>query len=174
MSLRSHTPSFKESAVLELAIELYGLRVHATPLPSERDQNFLLHTEAGERFVFKIANAQEERSQLEAQQHVLAHLAQHTALCPRVVMTRSGKALSAIQPPSGATHLVRLVTYLAGTPLGRLVTEDEIARLAVRLCGTAPARAFRSCWRWNSSRCKPSRRAEGAGSRGARCRPRRG
>jgi 4-aminobutyrate aminotransferase-like enzyme/Ser/Thr protein kinase RdoA (MazF antagonist) len=120
MSLLSHTPGFSESAVLELAHTLYGLRATASPLPSERDQNFLLQTDAGGKFVLKIANAKEERAMLEAQQQALAHLAQHTALCPRVVPTRSGAAISTIQAPNGAQHLVRLVTYLEGTSLGRV------------------------------------------------------
>ncbi len=120
MSLLSHAPQFRLAEIIQLAHDLYGLRASATPLPSERDQNFLLQTSAGEQFVLKLANAQEERGLLEAQQHVLEHLAQHTALCPRVVPNLSGATITHAQSHKGATHLVRLVTYLAGTPLGQV------------------------------------------------------
>jgi 4-aminobutyrate aminotransferase-like enzyme/Ser/Thr protein kinase RdoA (MazF antagonist) len=103
-----------------LAQEIYGLQASATPLPSERDQNFLLQTPSGERFVLKIANALEERAMLEAQQQAMTHLAQHASLCPRIVPTRSGEAMAEIQSASGASHLVRLVTYLPGVPFGSL------------------------------------------------------
>ena len=103
-----------------MAQEIYDLQVTASPLPSERDQNFLLQTQSGERFVLKIANALEERPMLEAQQQAMMHLAQHTSLCPRVVPTHSGEVMAEVQAPSGASHLVRLVTYLPGVPFGSL------------------------------------------------------
>ncbi len=99
--------------------ELYGLAVSATALPSERDQNFLLQqTDTGERFVLKIANATEERPLLEAQNQAMRHVARHLQLCPRVVPTVAGKEIDAVSSPNGAQHLVRLVTYLPGIPLG--------------------------------------------------------
>lgn len=120
MSLLSSAPQFSLDEVLQLAYELYGLRANAAPLPRERDQNFLLQTNVGEKFVLKIANAKEERSMLEAQQRVLEHLAQHTSLCPRVVASVNGATITEVQSRTGATHLARLVTYLEGTPLGRV------------------------------------------------------
>src|SRR5262249_44432362 len=103
-----------------LAQDLYGLRATATSLPSERDQNFLLETESGERFVLKIANAKEARDMLEAQTEAMTHLARHTSLCPRLVPTPAGEAMTRIQSPAGAHHWVRLVTYLPGIPFGSI------------------------------------------------------
>lgn len=102
---------------MSLAEELYDIRAMATTLPSERDQNFLLTTRAGERFVLKIANALEERAMLEAQQLAMTHLAQHRSVCPRVIPTRSDEFLTEIQSPTGAKHLLRLLTYLPGVPI---------------------------------------------------------
>ena len=64
MSLLAHSPRFTPAQAVALARERYGLHAEAMPLPSERDQNFLLRTESGERYVFKIANALEERALL--------------------------------------------------------------------------------------------------------------
>ena len=120
MSHLTHVPRFSHDTIIKLAHELYGLRASATPLPSERDQNFLLRANTGEKFVLKIANAQEERGLLEAQQRVLEHLAQYTALCPRVIPSTHGATMAEVHAPNGAKHLVRLVTYLEGVPLGSI------------------------------------------------------
>ncbi len=136
MSLLHHRPQFNLAEVSQLVHSLYGLRATAASLPSERDQNFLLHTAAGEKFVLKIANAKEERSMLEAQQGVLEHLAQHTALCPRVAANLRGEPMTEVQSAHGATHLVRMVTYLDGIPLGNVKRHSpELMRDLGRACG---------------------------------------
>jgi Ser/Thr protein kinase RdoA (MazF antagonist) len=89
-------------------------------LPSERDQNFLLETRSGERFVLKIANALEDPAFLEAQHQVLGRLAGEGGFCPRVLASRSGAPLVTVTSSLGAHHLVRLVTYLPGTPLAHV------------------------------------------------------
>src|ERR1700687_4915617 len=100
MLLLEHTPSCSFEAATALAEKLYGLSASATPLPGERDQNFLLATVNGEKFVLKIANALESRALLEAQHQALAHLALHVSFCPRVVPTISGNTFSEIESPS--------------------------------------------------------------------------
>ena len=116
MLLLEHTPSFSVDAATTLAEKLYDIRAIASPLPSERDQNFLLETDKGEKFVLKIANALEDRAMLEAQHAALAHIARHISFCPRVVPAISGDTISQIASPSG-NNFVWLVTYLPGTPL---------------------------------------------------------
>jgi len=107
-----------------LAKHLYGLNAGATLLTSERDQNFLLRTDAGEKFVLKIANALEDRGLLEAQNAVMAHLGRDLSFCPQPVPTVAGELISHIEDTSGsvpstnARHFVRLITYLPGVPLG--------------------------------------------------------
>ena len=77
-------PRFDVAGAARLARELYGLDSTASPLPSERDQNFLLVTTAGDRFVLKIANATEALEMLDAQNAAMEHVA-GLGLCPRVV-----------------------------------------------------------------------------------------
>ena len=153
MVLLQQTPRLTAAEASEIALDLYGLDAVASPLPSERDQNFLLETaltsrgqsrgedDAGgaavgefrERFVLKIANATEDRAVLEAQNAAMAHLAQHTAICPRVVPTRAGETIAA---SSDGRHLLRLVTWLPGVTLASVarhstgLLEDLGRRLA--------------------------------------------
>ena len=120
MPILDHTPSFSINEAIQFANQLFNLNCIAQPLPSERDQNFLLQAEHGERFVLKIANAAEERGMLEAQNMVMGHLAKHISFCPCVLPTASGEEITTVKSQNGKTHFVRLVTYLPGIPLGNV------------------------------------------------------
>ena len=120
MQLLEHAPQFSATDASRIARELYALRASATPLPSERDQNFLLESETGEKFVLKIANALEDPALLDAQQQVMEQLSRHTSFSQRVLPAVAGETITAIQSSAGRTHLVRLVTYLPGIPLGEV------------------------------------------------------
>jgi Ser/Thr protein kinase RdoA (MazF antagonist) len=114
MSLLRQAPRFDLAEAVRLARDIYGLDAAAAALPSERDQNFLLTTGAGDRYVLKVANAAEDRAMLEAQNAAMVHVADRAACCPRVLPTIAGDTIG-IAPDGG--HLVRLVTFLAGIPL---------------------------------------------------------
>jgi Ser/Thr protein kinase RdoA (MazF antagonist) len=120
MQLLSHTPAFDLESATRIAEKLFGLRVRARALPSERDQNFLLVDDAGERFVLKIANALESRELLEAQNAVLDRVGRRVSFCPRVVPNRDGELIG-----DAAGHYVRLVTYLPGVPLAQVTTHSS-------------------------------------------------
>jgi len=113
MSLLDRAPRMDETQASRLARELYGVDGAVRPLPSERDQNFLLDTPTG-RFVLKLANAADSRELLEAQHAALGHLAARGSRAPRVVRTRAGDEIAR----DAQGHLVRLVTWLPGEPLG--------------------------------------------------------
>ncbi len=105
----------------ELARTHFGLDGHASPLPSERDQNFLITVGGRPRAVLKVASAAEERGILDAQQSALAHLARSVATTPRVLTATNGEALVDIHGDNGRTHLVWAVSHLPGNPLGTSV-----------------------------------------------------
>ena len=138
MSLLQHAPRFDRSEASDLCRTHYGIDGAATPLPSERDQNFVIETAEGERFVLKIANALEDSSTLEAQNAAMAHLA-GTALAPRVVHSVSGQSIVTIE--NG--HAVRLLTWIPGEPLGAMASrpapllEDLGRRLGEMSAGLA-------------------------------------
>lgn len=120
MSLLEHTPTFSIEDATMLAQKLYGIRATASPLPSERDQNFLLRTQSDQRFILKIANAREDRALLDAQHRAMTRVNERAALCQQVVPARDGLLLTAIQSPDGANHFVWMATYLDGVPLGHV------------------------------------------------------
>ena len=115
MQLLDHTPRFDDETAATIAAEFFNLRGGARPLPSERDQNFLLTNSAGEKFVLKIANALEDRSFLEAQNSVLKHLALRVSFCQTLLPAVSGEEIVTVE-----THFVRLVKYLPGVPLAEI------------------------------------------------------
>jgi len=118
MSLLRHAPVFDPAAAAGLARRLYDFDATASPLPSERDQNFLLTSASGDRRVLKIANATDERPLIDAQTAAMAHVAAQTGLCPRVLPAPGGGTIAECEGQDGARHLVRLVTWIPGTPLG--------------------------------------------------------
>jgi 4-aminobutyrate aminotransferase-like enzyme/Ser/Thr protein kinase RdoA (MazF antagonist) len=88
----------------------------ASPLPSERDQNFLLQTEEGERFVLKIANHRESRAILELENQAMSKVAAAMApddACPRPIESLEGRDLIEL-----GKHHLRLLNYVPGRPLG--------------------------------------------------------
>ncbi len=115
-----HAPRFDVPSVAQLARDLYGLSAIVHPLPSERDQNFMLDTATGVRLVLKIANEREDRRVLDAQQKAMGHLAQALDVIPRVVPTLDGATITEVSAPDGRKHLVWAVTHLPGTPLAQV------------------------------------------------------
>ena len=125
MHLLEHTPAFDVESAAAVADKYFGIRASASPLPSERDQNFLLTNSDGEKFVLKIANALEARAFLEAQNAVLAHLAGRISFCQRLLLTVSGVETALVHGPNGTTHFARVVHYLPGVPLGEVQPQSN-------------------------------------------------
>ncbi|MBW2593975.1 MAG: phosphotransferase [Deltaproteobacteria bacterium] len=111
---------------------MFGITAKATPLPSERDQNFYLETSDGKAYVLKIANAKESRTVLEFQNQAMAHVSdnKHKAFksitpCPAVCTTPEGKSIVEIQGENGLKHFVRLLTFLPGKPMAKVNPHDH-------------------------------------------------
>jgi Ser/Thr protein kinase RdoA (MazF antagonist) len=110
------TPRFAIADVVAFAREIYDLTAAASPLPSERDQNFALDAVSGEKYILKIAKSDEERSVLELQNAALTHAAERAPdlALPRVVPAASGENMATIGNKHGKTYFVRLLTWLHG------------------------------------------------------------
>lgn len=89
-------PHFSASEAQSLAVGLFGVSATAQPLPSERDQNFLLEPSSGPQFVLKIANADQENAILDAQNAALTHLASQAPElhCPRIHQATTGELIA--------------------------------------------------------------------------------
>ena len=146
MALVQNAPRFSAVEAVDLARALYGVRGHAPPLPSERDQNFLISTATGEQFVLKIANALEDPALLDAQNQALAFVAGHSdrSLCPHWCRPSPGRPHHGAGA-DGRSHWVRLLSYLPGTPGHR---EAADARTGIWAMGN-----------WTRGRLRPSCRA---------------
>ena len=90
----------------------FGISATATALPSERDQNLLLHADTGVQFVLKVSNAAEQRTILDAENAAMRHLAS-TGLVPQPVAAPDGATIV-----QHCEHHLRLITALPGRPLG--------------------------------------------------------
>jgi 4-aminobutyrate aminotransferase-like enzyme/Ser/Thr protein kinase RdoA (MazF antagonist) len=120
-------PRITQDDAIRIAADLYGLNVSAAPLPSERDQNFLLcsaqshpqslRSSGNEQFVLKIANSAEAIEFLELQNQLIRFLtASKIELAfPRIVSTKSGDDIATIKDENRREHFVRLLTWLDGT-----------------------------------------------------------
>ncbi len=85
------------------------------PLPSERDQNFLVsEASSGRRYVLKVSQTGEDREVLDFQNRILEHLARANFPLSRVLYGRGGKEIVEIPGPQGERYLTRLLTWLPG------------------------------------------------------------
>ena len=137
----SAAPRFTAKQAADIAREIYGIDGTATPLPSERDQNFLVAGASGDRFVLKFANGGEDPTIVQAQQAVLAHIGGRIAITPRLrapsddsrrrdhahrpanALSRAGEIrVKAAAPRSGepSEHVLWAITHLPGVPLATL------------------------------------------------------
>ena len=109
-------PRFSTEEAARFALELYGLDAVASPLPSERDQNFQLRDGAGGRFVLKIANQEESPAVLDLQNSLLGFLGAQPASLefPRVVPASGGSTIASVTGPDGVQYFVRLLTWVDG------------------------------------------------------------
>ena len=133
-------PRITQDEAARITFDLYRLNMTAAPLPSERDQNFLLRgtsqkerpapsesVERNDQFVLKIANADEAIEFLELQNQLIRFLTASKIELefPRIVSTRSGDDIATIKDRNGREHFVRLFTWLDGTCFAKAEPHDR-------------------------------------------------
>lgn len=116
--LKTSPPDCSVQTAVQLVQQHYGMRVTATRLASERDQNFHVRTAEGQSFVFKIANTAESHEVAAFQTAALNHVAalDPSLPVPRVIKTLDGEDNFFI-PLNGQQAVVRMLSYLEGEPL---------------------------------------------------------
>ena len=142
-SLRAAS-AIPESLAKQLAAEHYGLPVIVRRLDSERDQNFRLRTADGREYVLKIANPAEDRAVTNLQTEALVQLA---AVDPGLPVPRMFPALNGANEldigfEDGSTRVVRLLSFLAGTPF-HTVESSTALRRDLGQCAARMARGLR-------------------------------
>jgi len=112
-------PAVDEERAAAIVNEVYGMTGDVVALPSERDRNFLV-TSGGRRTVLKVANADTSPTAAELQDAVLRHVAGTPGVAtPTPVATVDGAAHGRVAI-DGVSHLVRMVEFVPGRPLGLL------------------------------------------------------
>ena len=131
--IQTESPRLDDSDVLHLVREYYGLEAQLQSLLSERDQNFRLRCDDGRQFVLKVANAAEDPLATDFQIQALNHLEHYLAnnhcpiTVPRILRTTDGRTHQVVTA-HGVQHVTRVVTYVAGIPLGDTVASPLLCR----------------------------------------------
>ena len=115
----SEAPNFSAHEAVDMVRENYGLDVTVKELVSERDQNFLISTVLGKRYVFKIANSEEDIEVTDFQIKALTHIQlkkDDSIITPEIKNSKLN--LDSIQiSKDGKVFNARVVTYLDGEPM---------------------------------------------------------
>ncbi|WGS18606.1 MULTISPECIES: phosphotransferase [unclassified Bradyrhizobium] len=133
-----------EARAQTLARDYYGLAAEIRRLDSERDQNFRLRTQDGGEYVLKIANPAEDRAVTNLQTEALRHIADRDPLLPipRVIPAQDGAVELEIGFDDGSMRVVRLLSFLAGTPMHQAPPSATLRR-HVGQCAARLALALR-------------------------------
>lgn len=120
--LELEQPALDLEFVRDLVREQYGISGEYRSLYSERDQNFEVAGNDGQRFILKISNSNELAEVIDFQVAVLRHLEERNPKLgtPRVIPNLEGKSYFRVELSKGSGHIVRLLNYVPGIPLDDL------------------------------------------------------
>ena len=136
--LAAPVPDLPAAAACEVLRAVYGLAGTASPLRSERDQNFLVEAD-GARFVLKLNNVAQDPGVALFQIRALLHVARvdPELPVPRMIPTLEGAWAFDWPLDRPSIRSGRLVTYLSGAPLaghrGSRHQAENVGRFAARL-----------------------------------------
>ena len=155
MSILEEAPVLELDDACRIATGLWGLAAPAArDLGSHQDRNFLITTDDA-RYVLKVANTAIPDESLDAQNAGMLAVGHLPIRVPRPVASLGG-ALREVVDLSGSPHSVRLLTFVAGSPMtgpGYLapVTARQFGALAGQVSGALagfshPGAALPSQW----------------------------
>lgn len=114
-------PDFSLDEAAAVARSLFMLDGNTRALDGERDLNFLIETSRG-KFVFKIANADEDPAMLECQHQVFERLAGARVMPALASALESvhGRTIETVQSAAGIEHACRALPFVEGRMLSTL------------------------------------------------------
>lgn len=126
--LKCTPPNCSTSEIRALIDERYGIDGNYGAVRSERDQNFIVSSADGVRYVVKISNVEEELEAIDFQVSALCHIAQQNPSLPvpRVICDRSGQTHHRAEL-GGKQHIVHLLQYIDGKPVADTPAADSPA-----------------------------------------------
>ncbi|MBS1490406.1 MAG: aminotransferase class III-fold pyridoxal phosphate-dependent enzyme [Bacteroidetes bacterium] len=100
----------------------YGIAGEVKKLPGELDLNFFIESKSNEKFIFKIANEQEERLNLQLQNEVIKHLSSGKIglQCSVLRLSVSGEEILHLSIEGLGKRYVRLLTWIDGRVLANV------------------------------------------------------
>lgn len=131
-------PAFGEEEAAELVDKVFGLKaVWVRPLPSYDDQNFHVkvsdggEAEGAEEYVLKITNSEDSQQPalIEAQTRAMVFLSAHGFPSATPRLTKDGGIMSVQEGgsrPGNQKYVVRLLTYLPGTPVAKIAAPTQL------------------------------------------------
>lgn len=131
--LHERAPEFTEEEARAILRKHWGIDATTRSLVSERDQNFRTTTRDGDEYVLKIANAAEPEVVTDFQIKALVYIGERVRALslpirtPEVHLTADGHDRIHYER-AGNTHVIRLVSFLPGTPLGDQLPAPGLAR----------------------------------------------
>ena len=128
-STANNLPNISKAKIKSVLWEYYRIKATITPLPGQRDQNFLVVSDEEKYFVFKVFNPGEEKEFIEAQNFIFNELTSRQIPCPTVVKAKSGHELINISIMDGSNYRARLTHHIQGKPLAEIdhVKEELLA-----------------------------------------------
>lgn len=117
--------------VLEIAQNHYGLEAKATPLEGYADENFMLQTTIGEKFLLKITSGQ-AAEELDFQVKLLTHLSDKNLpfATAKVIPNRNGNALTPLAP----RKIALLLSWIPGRLWANVNPKSENLRKSLGTC----------------------------------------
>ena len=143
--LQSPPPAFSMDDIKALLGRTYGITADLRPLASERDQNLRVKADDSTRYLLRISNMAEDPGITNFQTRAFQHVARRDPgiAVSRVIPTLGGASEESVRAADGATHLVRLFSWIEGIALSDFKLEDRphnagkmgdwLARLALAL-----------------------------------------
>lgn len=118
-TLTTKPPQLELQDAEALAERLFGKTLSAAELGGERDRNFTMTGSDGSQFLLKISNPAEAGDVVRLQNAVLNHLksAAPDLPVPHPVASLDGLYETDVMLADGRVSLVRMLTFLPGTPL---------------------------------------------------------
>jgi 4-aminobutyrate aminotransferase-like enzyme/Ser/Thr protein kinase RdoA (MazF antagonist) len=140
--LETTPPVLEPEVARQVLRKSFGIEGSLTPLDGERDQNFRVDAEAGQRFVLKISNPADDRPILEMQSAALQHIELVDPGLPvmRALPTADGTLWAEVPGPDGGVYLARLFSFLPG----RLASASALTTPAIWSFGQVAARLGRA------------------------------
>ncbi|RWZ49727.1 aminotransferase [Labedella phragmitis] len=121
-------PNIDMAGATRLADEVFGVTGAVRELGSQQDRNFLVASRQGD-VLLKVSNRAFGRAEIEAQNAVMRHVRAAGIDVPVPLPSQTGDLISTVEI-DGEPHHVRLLSFVAGTPLidrDRLTPSDVAA-----------------------------------------------